>query len=183
MGNNKSTDRFWFDPFTFANDISKGAIGFDHVLQRIAEANEYLPKIPAYPPYNVKKVDDEHYVIEMAVAGFGKHNLDIELKDDVLTISGSTESEEGDYLHKGIANRAFTRKFTIADTVEVKNAELANGMLKIFLERFVPEEKKAKRIDILDPLGVGEATKQLLTESGKVWADATQKVMDSITPK
>lgn len=183
MGNNKSTDKFWFDPFTFANDISKGAIGFDHVLQRIAEANEYLPKIPAYPPYNVKKIDEEHYVIEMAVAGFGKHNLDIELKNDVLTISGNTETEEGDYLHKGIANRAFTRKFTIADTVEVKNAELANGMLKIFLERFVPEEKKAKKIDILDPFGVQETTKQLLNEGTKVWAQGLQKIADTMTPK
>jgi molecular chaperone IbpA len=177
MGNNnRSTDRFWFDPFTFANDISKGAIGFDRVLQQIAEAHEYVPKIPSYPPYNVKKIDEEHYVIEMAVAGFGKHNLDIELKDDVLSITGSTEAEEGDYLHKGIANRAFTRKFTIADKVEVKNAELANGMLKIFLERFVPEENKAKKIDILDPFGVQEATKQFLTEGVKSWTDA-------LTPK
>ena len=183
MGNNRPTDRIWFEPFTIANDISKGAIGFDHVLQRIAEANEYLPKIPAYPPYNVKKLDDEHYVIEMAVAGFGKHNLDIELKDDVLTITGSTETEEGDYLHKGIANRAFTRKFTIADTVEVKNAELANGMLKILLERFVPEEKKAKKIDILEPFGVQDASRQLLTEGGKVWAEGLQKVADALTPK
>jgi molecular chaperone IbpA len=177
MGNNKSTDRFWFDPYSFANDISKGAIGFEHVLQRIAEANEYLPKIPAYPPYNVKKVDEEHYVIEMAVAGFGKNNLDIELKDDTLTITGSTEAEEGDYIHKGIANRAFTRKFTLADTVVVKNAELVNGLLKITLERFIPEEKKAKKIDILDPFGVQEATKQFLTESAKTWTDTMSTMM------
>ena len=183
MGNNKSTDRFWFDPFTFGNDISKGAIGFDHVLRRLAEANEYLPKIPAYPPYNVKKIDDEHYVIEMAVAGFGKHNLDIELKDDVLTISGNTESQEGDYLHKGIADRAFTRKFTIADTVEVKNAELVNGMLRICLERFVPEEKKAKKIDIMDPFGIQETTKQLLNESAKTWGSVAEKIAETMTPK
>lgn len=184
MGNNnRSTDRFWFDPYSFANDLSKGAIGFDQVLQRISEASEYLPKIPAYPPYNVKKVDEEHYVIEMAVAGFGKHNLDIELKDGVLTITGNTEAEEGDYLHKGIANRAFTRKFTIADSVEVKNAELANGMLKIFLERFIPEEAKPKKIDILDPFGVQEATRQFLTEGGKVWAETAQKLAANMTPK
>jgi molecular chaperone IbpA len=182
MGNNR-TERYWFDPFTFANDISKGAIGFDHVLHQLAAANEYLPKIPAYPPYNVKKIDEEHYTIEMAVAGFGKHNLDIELKDGVLSITGNTETEEGDYLHKGIANRAFTRKFTIADTVEVKNAELTNGMLKIFLERFVPEEKKAKKIDIYDPFGVQEATKQLIDETGKTWGNIAQKVADAITPK
>lgn len=119
----------------------------------------------------------------MAVAGFGRHNLDIELKDGVLTITGNTETEEGDYLHKGIANRAFTRKFTIADSVEVKNAELANGMLKIFLERFIPEEKKPKKIDIMDPFGVQEATRQFLTESNKVWAEGLQKVADTMTPK
>jgi molecular chaperone IbpA len=153
------------------------------VLRQIAEANEYLPKIPAYPPYNVKKIDEEHYIIEMAVAGFGKHNLDIELKNGVLTITGNTETEEGDYLHKGIANRAFTRKFTIADSVEVKNAELANGMLKIFLERFIPEEAKPKKIDIMDPFGIQETTKQLLTESGKIWAEGLQKVSDAMTPK
>ena len=87
------------------------------------------------------------------------------------------------YIYQGIANRAFTRKFTLADTVVVKNAELVNGLLKIALERYIPEEKKAKKIDIMDPFGVGEATKQLLTESSKVWADTAQKVMDAVTPK
>lgn len=181
MTNNRSTDRFWFDPLSF--DISKNAIGFESVLQRLKEANDYLPKIPSYPPYNIKKIDDEHFVIEMAVAGFGKTDLDIELKDDVLTVTGSVNNPEGDYIFKGIADRSFTRKFTIADTVVVKNAELANGLLKIALERFIPEEKKAKKIDILDPFGIGEATKQLLTESSKVWADSAQKVMNTMTPK
>ena len=142
-----------------------------------------MPKIPTYPPYNIKKIDEEHFVIEMAVAGFGKQNLDIELKEDTLTISGNLDTEDKDYLYQGIANRAFTRKFTLADTVIVKNAELANGLLKIALERFIPEEKKAKKIDILDPFGVGEATKQLLTEGSKVWAEGLQKVADTMTPK
>lgn len=175
------TGKFYFDPFSF--DLSKNAIGFETILKRLQEANEYLPKIPSYPPYNIKKIDDEHYVIEMAVAGFGKHNLDIELKDGELTITGQTDSPDGDFLFKGIADRAFTRKFTLADSVVVKNAELANGLLKIALERFIPEEKKAKKIDILDPLGIGEATKQLLTESGKAWADTAQKAFDAMTPK
>ena len=181
MTNNRSTNQFWFDPLSF--DLSKNVIGFDTVLKRLAEANEYLPKIPSYPPYNIKKIDEEHYVIEMAVAGFGKHNLDIELKDGELIITGQTDTPEGDYLFKGIADRAFTRKFTLEDSVIVKNAELVNGLLKIALERFVPEEKKAKKIDIMDPFGVGEATKQLLTESSKVWADSAQKMMDAVTPK
>lgn len=148
------------DPFYF----SKNAIGFDSIFKKMLDVSEQLPKIPTYPPYNVKKVDDNRYIVEMAVAGFGKQNLDIELKEDVLSITGNVESDEGEYLHRGIANRAFTRKFTIADGVEVKNAELVNGMLSVFLERFVPEEKKPKKIDIFDPFGVGEATKQLLTE-------------------
>ena len=175
--------KFNTDNFGIPTGLAKQFIGFDQVLDRIREAAESMPKIPSYPPYNIKKIDDEHFVIEMAVAGFGKQNLDIELKEDTLTITGNLESEDKDYIYQGIANRAFTRQFTLADTVVVKNAELVNGLLKIALERYVPEEKKAKKIDILDPFGVGEATKQLLTESGKVWADQAQKVLDAVTPK
>ncbi len=169
--------------FGIPESLSRQFIGFDTVLDHFRRANETLAKASNYPPYNIKKIDDEHFVIEMAVAGFGKANLDIELKEGELTITGSHEAEENDYIYQGIANRAFTRKFTLADTVVVKNAELVNGLLKIALERYVPEEKKAKKIDIMDPFGVQEATKQLLTESGKVWADMAQKTMDVMTPK
>lgn len=162
---NRPTDKFWFDPFTFG----KQAVGFDTVFDRLREIQEYATKAPNYPPFNIRKVDENRYTIELAVAGFGRQDLDIELSEDVLTITGRVESEEGDYVHKGIADRAFTRKFTLADTVEVKNAELVNGMLKVYLERFVPDEKKPKKIDILDPFGVGETTKQLLTEGAKAW--------------
>ena len=155
----------------FNNNLYKNAIGFETIFDRLREASEALPKIPAYPPYNIKKIDDEHFVIEMAVAGFGKTDLDIEMKDNTLTISGSQHADDKDYIYQGIANRAFTRKFTLADTVVVKNAELVNGLLKIALERFIPEEKKAKKIDIMDPFGVGETTKQLLNESAKAWSE------------
>jgi molecular chaperone IbpA len=175
--------KFNTDNFGIPTGLAKQLIGFDTVLERIREAAETMPKIPSYPPYNIKKIDDEHFVIEMAVAGFGKHNLDIELKDDTLSISGSLDADEKDYLYQGIANRAFTRKFTLADTVVVKNAELANGLLKIALERFIPEEKKAKKIDILDPFGIQETTKHFLTEGTKAWGDAAQKVLDTMTPK
>ena len=100
-------------------------------------------------------------MIEIAVAGFGKQDIEVELQDGTLTVRGNVSSEEADYIYKGIAERAFTRQFTLADTVEVKNADLINGMLKIWLERFIPEEKKPKKINI------GEAetsSKQLLTE-------------------
>jgi molecular chaperone IbpA len=175
--------KFNTDNFGIPTGLAKQLIGFDTVLERIREAAETMPKVPSYPPYNIKKIDDEHFVIEMAVAGFGKHNLDIELKDDTLSISGSLDADEKDYLYQGIANRAFTRKFTLADTVVVKNAELANGLLKIALERFIPEEKKAKKIDILDPFGVQETTKQLLTEGTKAWTQGLQKIADTMTPK
>ena len=79
--------------FGFPN-ISKQFIGFDQMFERFREAAETLPKIPTYPPYNIKKLDDEHFVIEMAVAGFGKTDLDIELKEDVLTISGNLDTED-----------------------------------------------------------------------------------------
>lgn len=162
------------DPF----GLSKNSIGFDSIFERLQAATEALPKIPAYPPYNIRKLNDEHYVIEMAVAGFGKQNLDIELKDDTLTITGKHDEAEKDYIYQGIANRAFTRHFTLADSVVVKNAELVNGLLKIVLERYIPEEKKAKKIDIMDPFGVREATQQFLTESakvGKAWVDEMNK--------
>lgn len=171
------------DYFGIPTGLARQFIGFEQMLDKIREASETLPKIPSYPPYNIKKIDDEHFVIEMAVAGFGKTDLDIELKDGTLTVSGSHDADDKDYIYQGIANRAFTRKFTLADTVVVKNAELVNGLLKIALERFVPEEKKAKKIDIMDPFGVGEATKQLLNESTKAWADMAQKTMDVMTPK
>jgi molecular chaperone IbpA len=168
-----------FDPF----GLSKNAIGFDTIFERLQAASDALPKIPTYPPYNIKKVDDEHFVIEMAVAGFGKANLDIELKNDKLTITGNHDAVDSDYIYQGIANRAFTREFTLADSVVVKNAELVNGLLKIALERYIPEEKKAKKIDIMDPFGIQETTKQFLTEGTKVWAETAQKLAANMTPK
>ena len=169
--------------FGIPTGLARQFIGFEQMIDKIREASETLPKIPAYPPYNIKKIDDEHFVIEMAVAGFGKTDLDIELKEGTLTVSGSHDADEKDYIYQGIANRAFTRKFTLADTVVVKNAELVNGLLKIALERFIPEEKKAKKIDILDPFGVQETTKQLLTEGTKAWTQGLQKIADTMTPK
>lgn len=156
----------YFDPNTFPQ-FSKSAIGFDSLFKRLHDMAEGLPKVSTYPPYNIRKVDENKYIIEMAVAGFGRQDLEIELQEGVLTIKGQTVSDDTaeEFVFKGIADRAFTRKFTLADTVEVKNAELVNGLLKIWLERFIPEEKKPRKINILDPFGIGDATKQLLQES------------------
>jgi molecular chaperone IbpA len=85
----------------------------------------------------------------MAVAGFGRQDIELVLEDGVLSIKGELKTDEkNDYLFKGIADRAFTRKFTLADTIEIKNADLLNGMLRIWLEKFIPEHKKPRKIDI-----------------------------------
>lgn len=152
-----------YDPFSFSKQLNT-TIGFEPILKKMAELTESMPKIPTYPPYNIKKTGENTYVIEMAVAGFGKQDLELELQDGTLTVKGSVSSEDADYIYKGIAERAFTRQFTLADTVEVKNADLINGMLKIWLERFIPEDKKPKKINI----GENEVkTAQLLTEDKK----------------
>lgn len=154
----------FFDPFAFPN-LAKSAIGFDSVFKKLNEISESLPKVPTYPPYNVRKVDENKYVIEIAVAGFGQQDLELELQDGILTVKGqvTSEGDNENYLFKGIADRAFTRKFTLADTVEVKNADLMNGLLKIWLERFIPEEKKPKKININADKS-DSSTKQFLTE-------------------
>lgn len=138
--------------------LDKYFVGFEDLNNRITKSvTEYAKNVTNYPPYNIVKTDDNKYVIEMAVAGFGKHNLELELQDGVLVITGNTtvsdlvkEGIDNAYLYKGIADRSFTRKFTLADTVEIKNAELINGMLRVWLENIIPDSKKPKKIDIED---------------------------------
>ena len=139
--------------------LANSGIGFDSVFDRFEKLQaELIQNTNNYPPYNIKKVEENKYVIEMAVAGFGKQDLELELQDSVLTIKGSTTLDtvlqdgiDVTYLHKGIANRNFNRKFTLADNVEIKNAQFINGMLKVWLESIIPESKKPKKIDISEP--------------------------------
>jgi molecular chaperone IbpA len=158
-------NKAFFEPFNIPKQFNT-TVGFEPILKRLAEISEAFPKVPTYPPYNIKQTGENTYVIEMAVAGFGKQDLELELQDGKLTVKGNISSapEIEDFLYKGIADRSFTRQFTLADTVEVKNADLINGMLKIWLERFIPEEKKPKKI----PVGESEVKNaQLLTETKK----------------
>jgi molecular chaperone IbpA len=152
-------------PYAFANiskDFDKFFVGFDDQFRQLHKLHDDLTKnIPNYPPYNIRKVDDTHYVIEMAVAGFGQNEIDIEIDGGKLIVKGNVSSsdEEDNFLFKGIAARAFTRTFALNDQVEVKDAELFNGMLKIALERFIPEEKKPKKVPVK-----AKGTRQYLTE-------------------
>lgn len=154
----------------FPFDLSKfdrHFVGFDQMFDRLNKFNEQLStvKLPNYPPYNIKKTGENTYVIEMAVAGFGKSDIELVLEDGKLTITGRMNANtDDDVLYQGISNRDFARQFSLADTIEVKNADLINGMLKVWLENIIPDHKKPKKIEI----GEGESQpteKQLLNES------------------
>jgi molecular chaperone IbpA len=143
-------------------DFDRFFVGFDPIMKKIADAAEQTVKLAQnYPPYNIKKIDDNKYVIEMAVAGFGKQDIEMELDGDKLVIKGNVKSGEpaeqdsnGEWtwpqvLYNGLAMRPFTRQFNLADNVEIRNAQLLNGILRIGLEAIVPESKKVK-IEIED---------------------------------
>lgn len=138
-------------PTLFGKDFDKFFVGFDDQFNRLAKIHDDLTKnIPNYPPYNIRKVDDNHYVIEIAVAGFSKSEIDVEFADDKLIVKGNAQddSEATDWLYKGIAARNFTRTFALDDKIEIKGASLVNGMLKIALEKIIPEHKKPKKIEV-----------------------------------
>lgn len=104
-----------------------------------------------YPPYNIKQIDKNKYVIEMAVAGFGEQDIELTLEDTRLLVKGTTKSEDADtgtYLFKGIAGRGFQRAFNLRDDLVVENAQLLNGMLRVWLDMVIPESKKPKKIEI-----------------------------------
>jgi molecular chaperone IbpA len=152
-------------------DFDKLYVGFDDQFSKMAKIHDDLTKsIPNYPPYNIKKTGDNTYVIEVAVAGFGKQDIEIELDNGKMIIKGNVQNteEEENFLFKGIANRAFTRTFALEDQIEVKDAEMFNGMLKVFLERIIPEHKKPKKIEVKDSEVKAKTVKkskpQLLTE-------------------
>ena len=134
-------------------DFDKFFVGFeDHAKQLQSLHADLTKNIPNYPPYNIRKNSENSYTIELAVAGFGESEIDITIDGGKLIVKGNvdaaTEALEDNFLFKGIATRAFTRAFAIDDHIEVKNAELFNGMLKIALERLVPEEQKPKKVKV-----------------------------------
>jgi len=144
-------------------DLDRFFVGFDKVAEKMASVADQAQSLAAkYPPYNLKKIDENKYTIELAVAGFAKQDLEIEIVDDKLIIKGNTHAGEpaeqdskGEWtwplmLHQGLAMRPFTRTFTLSDNVEIRGASLLNGILKIVLEAIIPEHKKPKKVEIQD---------------------------------
>jgi molecular chaperone IbpA len=131
--------------------LHRHAIGFDKMFEELSRtfANS---KADNYPPHNVVQLNETNFVVEVAIAGFKESEIDVELKDNVLTVKGekvkAEDAPELEYLHRGISTRNFTRNFPLAEHVEVRGATVENGILAIALERIVPEEAKPKKISI-----------------------------------
>ena len=135
-----------FDNF---NQLTPYAVGFDKVFDQLQNYVENNSTSTGYPPYNIRKDGDFNFNIEMALAGFSKKDIEVELAENVLTIRSVKENEDDDNnLYRGISYRKFNRKFTLADDIIVKDAKLQDGLLKISLERIIPEAKKARTITI-----------------------------------
>ncbi len=129
--------------------LYRSTVGFDRLASLLDSAMRSEVSPGGYPPYNIEVLEDERYTITLAVAGFAKDEIDIDVEKGVLTVRGKKASEEGrNYLYQGIANRAFERKFNLADYVEVTGANLNNGLLVIDLVKEIPEAMKPKKISI-----------------------------------
>jgi molecular chaperone IbpA len=130
--------------------LFRTAIGFDR-LARLLDSAVESASAPSYPPYNIEKTGEDSYRLTMAVAGFGPDDIEIVVKDNTLVISGRVKNENGgEMLYRGIAGRAFERRFVLADHIVVESAELRNGLLHVGLKRVVPEALRPRRIPITD---------------------------------
>ncbi len=124
-------------------------VGFDRLFENMAQLSAGSKSLPSYPPFNVVK-DGDHYIVEVALAGIDKKDLDVEVHENTLSISyeSSNKEESDNKLYRGIAQRSFRRQFSLAEDVEVTGATFKNGLLQIDLERIIPEEKRPKQIKI-----------------------------------
>ena len=134
------------------NHMTPYAVGFDRTFDRLFDYVTHQAESTGYPPYNIQKTEDFKFEIEMALAGFDKKDINIEVAEGVLTVKSIKEKDKDatdEYtVYKGISQRNFTRKFTLADDIVVNDAKLVNGMLTIYLERIIPEEKKPRMITV-----------------------------------
>ena len=137
------------------NQLRPVSVGFDSVFDHFGsmfEDDMFDISVPNYPPYNIVKVKDNHYNIEVALAGYNKKDIEVIYENNMLTIKTadqkSEDKKEGENIYKGIAQRMFKKSFTIADDCKVTGAELKDGLLKVSLEKIIPEAKKARTITI-----------------------------------
>ncbi len=143
--------------------LFRSTVGFDHIGRIFDTVLDAADQVPSYPPYNIERVDQNSYQITMAVAGFGEKDIEVTQQDSALTIKGHRGNEEADnvrYLHRGIAARAFERRFTLAEYVNVTGAALENGLLRVDLARELPEEKKPRSVPISGPSRLGRLAKK-----------------------
>ncbi|PBC11238.1 Hsp20 family protein [Mesorhizobium sp. WSM3859] len=145
--------------------LFRSSIGFDRMLNALETASR-IETVDNWPPYDIAKTSEDDYRISMAVAGFAQDELDITQEQNMLMVSGQKAGEDkGEYLHRGIAGRAFQRRFELADHVKVVGASLVNGLLTIDLKREIPEEMKPRRIEIgADKATPKNATKKIEAE-------------------
>jgi molecular chaperone IbpA len=130
--------------------LYRSTIGFDRLGSMLDTLSSFEGEAPSYPPYNIERVGENDYRISMAVAGFSESDLEIEVRENTLSIHGEkrTEQESSTFLHRGIASRSFERRFELADYVVVKGASLENGLLHVDLARELPEAMKPRTIEI-----------------------------------
>jgi len=149
--------------FDFA-PLFRTAIGFDR-LARLMDSAVSTAEAPSYPPYNIEKTGEDTYRVTMAVAGFRPEDLDVTVKENTLVVSGrvANEARNGQVLHRGIAGRAFERRFILADHIVVDGAALQNGLLHVNLKRVVPEALKPRRIAIN---GAGATSTPIANDGG-----------------
>jgi molecular chaperone IbpA len=151
--------------------LAHTTLGFERIFEDIEKIMNMSPaekSVPTFPPHNTIKLNDTHYVVELAVAGFSKDEIDIEVNDGYLIVKGqkSEKTDDVQFIHRGIATRSFTKQWPIADTIEVKGAEFKDGILRIGLENIIPEHKKPRKIEIGKELK--EFKPQLLQEEKAV---------------
>ena len=130
------------------NKLTPYAVGFDRVFDNLNRYVDNNQQSTGFPPYNIRKEGDYNYVIEMALAGFGKDDIEVEISEQTLSVRSDKKDEDAENLYRGISYRKFDRKFTLSEDIVVNGAKLENGMLTIDLERIVPEEKKPRLIEV-----------------------------------
>jgi len=140
--------------------LYRSTVGFDSLASMLDQVADFDSEATNYPPYNIERLTENEYRITMAVAGFGKEDVNIEVKENTLSIRGEKKEvdTERSFLHRGIASRAFERRFQLADHVEVRGADVKDGLLSVDLEREVPERLKPRTIEIGATVAKGNKT-------------------------